>query len=304
MMKKKILILGANGMLGHVLFIELSKQKKFAVYGTVLSSKGLKKFFSPELIKMIRDKVDANNFKSVIDTFSIVKPDIVINCIGLIKQLPSANDAIKTITLNALLPHRLAQLCQAKGARMIHFSTDCVFSGKKGHYRENDFSDANDLYGRTKFLGEVNYPHTFTFRTSIIGHELASKNGLLEWFLSQEKKVNGFAKVIYSGFPTVEIAHILTKYIIPKKNFNGLYHVSSKPISKYKLLRLIAKQYKKKIKITPDNKKVANMSLNSSLFRRATGYIQPSWPELVKKMHGHFKSSKFYTNKYNLKEKI
>lgn len=298
-MIKKILVLGANGMLGHVIFTELSKQKEFEVYGTVLSLNGFKKFFSPKLIKMIRDKVDINNFKSVTKTFTVIKPHIVINCIGLIKQLPSANDAIKAITLNALLPHRLAQLCETKKSRMIHFSTDCVFSGKTGNYKENDLSDAQDLYGRTKFLGEVSYPHTFTFRTSIIGHELASKNGLLEWFLSQRESVNGFTKVIYSGFPTVEIANILTNSVIPHPELHGVYHISSDPISKYELLKLIAKEYHKEIKFIPYDKKVADMSLDSSKFRKATGYTPPSWPELIKKMYKHYKSSKLYTNKFN-----
>lgn len=295
----KILVLGANGMLGHVIFTELSKQKELKVYGTVLSLKGFKKFFSSKLLKMIRDKIDINNFKLVTKIFNVIKPDIVINCIGLIKQLPSANDAIQAITLNALLPHRLAQLCQTIRARMIHFSTDCVYSGKTGNYKENDPSDVQDLYGRTKFLGEVSYPHTFTFRTSIIGHELASKNGLLEWFLSQRESVNGFTKVIYSGFPTIEIAYILNEYIIPNSKLNGLYHVSSDPISKYELLKLIAKEYHKEIKVIPYDKKVADMSLDSTKFRKATGYIPPSWPELIKRMYQHYKSSILYTKKYN-----
>jgi len=298
-MKKKIFVLGANGMLGHVLFTELSKQKKFEVYGTVLNLKGLAKWFPVDLVTNVKGNIDVNNFESVIRIFRALKPSIVLNCIGLIKQLPSANDAIKAITLNALLPHRLAQLSQEIGARMIHFSTDCVFSGQKCNYNESDFSDAKDLYGRTKFLGEVNYPHTFTFRTSIIGHELASQNGLVEWFLAQEKNVNGYTKVIYSGFPTVEIANILTNSVIPHPELHGVYHVSSDPISKYELLKLIVEQYQKKINIIPYGKKVTDMSLDSTRFRQATGYTPPAWPELVKKMYEHYKSSKFYTNKYN-----
>ena len=177
-------------------------------------------------------------------------------------------------------------ICRSAGARMIHISTDCVFDGKKGNYTENDSSTADDLYGRSKFLGEVAYPpHCLTLRTSIIGHELKGKLGLVEWFLAQEGKVRGFTHAIYSGFPTIEFARIITDYILPRPELTGVYHVSSDPVSKYDLLNLVAKKYGKKIEIEPYDDFRQDRSLDSSLFRRLTGYMPPSWPELVDQMH-------------------
>ena len=185
-------------------------------------------------------------------------------------------------------------ICRSAGARMIHISTDCVFDGKKGNYTETDTSTADDLYGRSKFLGEVAYPpHCLTLRTSIIGHELKGKFGLIEWFLAQKGKVNGFTHAIYSGIPTVELAHIITDYILPNKDMNGVYHVSSDPISKYDLLKLVAKRYAKQIKIEPYNNFYQDRSLDSSAFRRIAGYTPPSWPELIDSMYQHYISEAY-----------
>ena len=288
-MKKKVLILGGTGMLGHMLFTQLSLQKDLDVYATARTSSGLRQWFPPDLVKKIRADVDADNFDTIIRAFASIRPDIVINCIGLIKQLPMASDPLSAITINSLLPHRISMICRSAGARMIHISTDCVFDGKKGNYTKTDPSNADDLYGRSKFLGEVAYPpHCLTLRTSIIGHELKGKFGLIEWFLAQKEKVNGFTHAIYSGFPTVELAHIITEYILPNKDLNGVYHVSSDPISKYDLLKLVAKRYGKQIKIEPYNNFYQDRSLDSSVFRRLTGYMPPSWPELVDKMCQHY----------------
>lgn len=295
-MKKKVLILGGTGMLGHMLFTQLSLQKNLDVYATARTSSGLSLWFSSDLVKKIRADVD--NFDTVIRAFASIQPDIVINCIGLIKQLPMASDPLSAITINSLLPHRISMICRSAGARMIHISTDCVFDGKKGNYTETDPSNADDLYGRSKFLGEVAYPpHCLTLRTSIIGHELKGKFGLIEWFLAQKGKVNGFTHAIYSGIPTVELAHIITDYILPNKDMNGVYHVSSDPISKYDLLKLVAKRYGKQIKIEPYDKFYQDRSLDSALFRRISGYTPPSWPELVDKMYQHFISESFYKQK-------
>ena len=294
-MKKKVLILGGSGMLGHMLFTQLSLQKNLDVYATARTSSGLSLWFSPDLVKKIRADVDADNFDTVIRAFASIQPDIVINCIGLIKQLPIASDPFSAITINSLLPHRISMICRSAGARMIHISTDCVFDGKKGNYTETDTSTADDLYGRSKFLGEVAYPpHCVTLRTSIIGHELKGKLGLIEWFLAQKGEVNGFTHAIYSGFPTVELAHIITDYILPNKDLSGVYHVSSDPISKYDLLSLVAKRYAKQIKIEPYDDFRQDRSLDSSLFRRLTGYMPPSWPELVDKMYQHYIYKSFY----------
>jgi dTDP-4-dehydrorhamnose reductase len=182
-------------------------------------------------------------------------------------------------------------VCRTAGARLIHVSTDCVFDGKKGNYTENDISNATDLYGRSKFLGEVAYsPHCVTLRTSIIGHEIKGRLGLIEWFMSQDKKIQGYKNAIFSGFPTIEVAHILRDYILPNQNLTGIYHISSDPISKYELLKLVAEKYDKKIEIEPYDDFYQNRSLDSSLFRKITGYEPPTWPELIEKMYKHYMS--------------
>jgi len=288
---KKILILGGTGMLGHTLFSYLSAHKELDVYATSRITDGLAKWFPAHLAAKIRPMVDADNFDTVIRAVAAIQPDIIINCIGLIKQLKMANDPLTAITVNSQLPHRVSLVCRAADARMIHISTDCVFDGKKGNYVESDMSSATDLYGRTKFLGEVDYPHCVTLRTSVIGHELKGSFGLLEWFLAQEGKVRGFTKAIYSGFPSVEIARIIHEYVIPARNLHGVYHVSSEPISKYDLLKLISKRYGKKIEIESYSDFSIDRSLNSSRFRKEVGYSPPSWEELVDKMYLDFVNS-------------
>jgi len=294
MAHKTVLILGATGMLGHALFDLFSDREDMDVYAAVRSIEGLSTLFPQNLLPRILKDVSADEFDSVMNVLSEVKPDVVINCIGIIKQLPEAKDPVTSISINALFPHKLAALCKASGVRMIHLSTDCVFSGTKGMYTEDDQPDATDLYGRSKLLGEVDYPHCVTLRTSIIGHELKGKYGLVEWFLEQEGKVKGFANAIFSGFPTVEIANIISEYIIPNKELKGLYHVSSHRISKYDLLRLVAERYGKKIEVEKYDGLRCDRSLDSSRFRKATGYNPPSWHELVDRMYKHFKGTAFY----------
>ena len=177
---------------------------------------------------------------------------------------------------------------------MIHISTDCVFNGIKGNYTEKDFADADDLYGRSKFLGEVDYPHCLTLRTSIIGHELKGGLGLVEWFMAQPGPVEGFTKAIFSGFPTVEIANIIGNHAIPHPQLSGLYQVSADPISKYDLLKLIAGQYGRQIAIEPSAELKIDRSLNSDRFRSASGYMPPAWPKLVARMHEHYLAEDCY----------
>ena len=287
MKSKKVLILGATGMLGHTLFFRLGQKDDLDVHGTARSMGGVERAFPKQMLEKIRSGVDALNFDTIIRAMASVQPDIVINCIGLIKQAPLAKDPFLAITVNAQLPHRISLVCKTAGARMIHFSTDCAFDGKKGGYSEQDPSDAKDLYGRTKYLGEVEYPHCVTLRTSIIGHELKGKRGLLEWFLSQEGKIRGFTRAIYSGFPTVEMARVIADHVIPNTDLTGLYHVSSTPISKYDLLQLVAERYGKEIEIEPFNDFFCDRSLDSSRFRGVTGYNPPPWPELVENMYNH-----------------
>lgn len=278
-----ILVLGASGMLGNAMMRVLSEQSDWQVFGTIRSD-GAKRFFDESIANRLLSGVDVEQTDSLMHTFARVRPDVVINCIGLVKQLSDANDPLQAIPINSLLPHRLARLCDVAGARLVHVSTDCVFAGDRGGYRESDRSDAYDLYGRSKLLGEVTYPHTITLRTSIIGHELQSAHGLVGWFLSQEKHCRGFTKAIFSGVPTVVLAGIIRDIIIPNKSLSGLYHVASKPIDKYTLLKLVAAEYGKQIDITPDDRLVIDRSLNADKFRDATGYSTPEWPAMIATM--------------------
>jgi len=295
--QQKILILGGTGMLGHLLLRYLSAFPEYAVMATARSLTGMKKLFPADILaRFLPDSVDVNHFDSIVRALSSFRPDVVINCIGIIKQLPLADDPLTAIAINALLPHRISLISQTAGARLIHISTDCVFDGKKGMYTENDQSNAEDLYGRTKFLGEVAYPHCLTLRTSIIGHELKGGYGLIEWFLTQNQKVRGFRKAIYSGFPTIELARIIHNYVLPNPELKGVYQVSSEPVSKYDLLRLVAEQYGKDIEIEPYDDFVQDRSLNSTVFRKATGYRPPPWNKLVEIMHDDFLANRnFYT---------
>lgn len=284
----KILILGVNGMLGHKLFLHLSGYEDLQVYGTARNRDEWLKYFPLNFASNIHFDVDVNDFESLAGAIKLFKPDLVINCIGIIKQSAMGHDYCENIHVNALIPHKIAHICAKSGARMLHISTDCVFSGSKGTYRETDIPDCGDLYGRCKLLGEVEYSHCLTLRTSIIGHELQSQLGLIEWFLAQKGSIWGYTRHIYSGFPTIELANIIAKYIIPNSALNGLYHLSSEPISKYELLQLVAQRYNKDIEIVPDELTCCDRSLDSARLRKLISYSPPSWPEMIDKMYQDF----------------
>lgn len=229
--------------------------------------------------------VDVQNFGSVVAAMAAVRPDAVINCVGIIKQLPSASDPILNLTVNALLPHRLRQLCQAAGVRLIHFSTDCVFSGRKGIYTEDDPSDALDLYGRSKFLGETAGPGALTIRSSVIGRELSTASGLVEWFLAQEGQlVKGYTRAIYSGFTTQAMARIVRLVLLEQPELCGTVQISSTPISKYDLLSLVRAAYGVPVTIAPVDDVQIDRTLDSSRFRALTAFVPPSWPEMIEDM--------------------
>jgi dTDP-4-dehydrorhamnose reductase len=281
----KILILGVTGMLGNAVFKVLSENSAYEVYATLRNPKMVSHFVQ-SLRSQLISNVDVLDLACLAETLEQVQPDVVINCVGLIKQLDSANDPLIVLPINALFPHQLSELCGANGARLIHISTDCVFNGRKGMYKEADSSDAEDLYGKSKYIGELHdNAHAITLRTSIIGHELSSNDSLVDWFLSQTGQVKGYDKAIFSGLPTVELAGIIGDFVLPKKELHGLYHVSAGPIDKYSLLNLIAVTYGKKIDIIADDKVQIDRSLDSEKFRKATGYQPPSWPTLIEKMH-------------------
>ena len=283
-MSSTVLVLGASGMLGNAVLRFLGKDARLRVIGSVRTPAS-KALLPKELQSAILTGVDIENADSLIELFGRVQPDVVINCVGVVKQLAEAEDPLRAIPINSLLPHRLARLCAVRGARLIHISTDCVFAGTKGMYREEDPSDAKDLYGRSKYLGEVDCAPAVTLRTSIIGPELNSAHGLLCWFLAQSSRVKGFRRAIFSGLPTVELARVIGEFVIPQAQVRGLYHIASAPISKYELLRLIASIYGKTIEIDPDESVVIDRSLDSSRFREITGYVAPAWPQLVRAMH-------------------
>ena len=280
----RVLVLGASGMLGNAVFREFAKSPKYKIFGSVRSSAALR-LLPNDLHPSVISGIDVENIDSLTQLFAVVHPDVVINCIGLVKQLAEADSPLIAIPINSLLPHRLARLCEIAGARLVHMSTDCVFSGEKGMYNEADAADAKDLYGRSKYLGEVNYPHAITLRTSIIGHELDGARSLIGWFLAQEGSVKGYRRAIFSGLPTVEIARVIRDHVISQPELHGIYHVSAEPINKFDLLSLVAQTYGKAIDISADDQLVTDRSLDSTRFRQATGFTPKPWPELVRTMH-------------------
>jgi dTDP-4-dehydrorhamnose reductase len=279
----RILILGGAGMLGHQLVAVLGKD--FETWTTLRGSvRAYERYglFDPE---RTLGGIDALNFDAVTAAMATVRPDAVVNCIGIIKQLAAAKDPFLSVAVNSLLPHRLHRLCQATGARLIHFSTDCVFSGRAGNYTEGDPSDAVDLYGRSKFLGETVGEGALTIRSSIIGHELGTTSGLLEWFLSQRgKRVEGYRRAVFSGVTTPEMARIVRMVLTKHPGLCGTLQVSSERINKYDLLMLIQQVYGVDVEIVPHDEVRIDRSLDSTRFRRLTGYVPPSWPQMIEEM--------------------
>jgi dTDP-4-dehydrorhamnose reductase len=281
----RILILGATGMLGSAVLGFFKQRNEHEIWGAIRNPE-MKRHLPPVTHDRIYAGLDVLDQDALVDIMQKIRPDVVINCVGLIKQLKNADDPLSVLPINAMLPHRLEKLCALAGARLVHVSTDCVYSGKKGRYIETDLSDAEDLYGKSKFIGELHeQKHAITLRTSIIGHELNSKYALVDWFLSQENAVKGYTKAIFSGLPTVELARVIHDYVLPNPELHGLYHVSAQPIAKFDLLKLIAAQYQKNIQINPDDQVVIDRSLDSSAFTKATGYVAPDWPSLIAYMH-------------------
>ncbi len=281
----RILVLGASGMLGNAVMNHFAKKGQHETWGTLRSQLG-KKFFTDDIQSRLISSIDVLNQETLLRVFADIRPDVVINCVGLIKQLKDANDPLQVLPLNAMFPHHLAKLCTVAGTRLIHISTDCVFSGNKGRYTEMDESDAKDLYGKSKYIGELHdYAHVITLRTSIIGHELNSNHALVDWFLSQQDPVKGFTKAIFSGLPTIELAEVIHDLILPQTDLHGLYHVSASPITKFDLLNIVAEVYEKEIVIQPDDEFVIDRSLDSSKFQQASGYRPTDWHALIEKMH-------------------
>ncbi len=262
-----------------------SLSTSFDVYGSVRGT--ATEYYSLGIFdpRRLVEGVDANNFEAVVEAVSKVEPEVIINCIGIIKQLRESQDPIRSLSINSLFPQRLALLCRARKVRLIHISTDCVFSGLKGSYREDDIPDAEDLYGQTKFLGEVGEPPALTLRTSIIGRELRTTSGLIEWFLSNRNgKVRGFTKAMYTGLTTIAISKVVRSLIRDFPTLSGTYHLSSERISKYDLLTLVRNAYNLRVEILPDESVIIDRTLNSERFRQATGFQPPSWAAMIGEM--------------------
>lgn len=282
--RQKVLIIGVSGMLGHAVARRFSEQAdQFEVLGTLRGSDLPDPNNRFQKITLCKN-VDAQSMDTLTSVFSAHSPDIVINCLGLVKQRPNAEEPVDAITLNALFPHQLAKLCASHNARLIQISTDCVFTGKDGNYSEDDVPDAADFYGRSKLLGEVAYGKAITLRTSIIGHELVRKDSLLEWFLGQSGSIKGYTKAIFSGFPTCELARIIRDVVVPNEDLKGLYHLSADAIDKFHLLQLIGAEYGHEIELKPDDKVRIDRSLDSTRFRNASGFAPSDWKSMISEM--------------------
>lgn len=279
----RVLIFGASGMLGHKL-MQVSAAG-FETWGTVSRGLGsLPLSLSPFKERLIGN-VEARSPESVSAALLRVRPDVVVNCIGIVKQRKEAHDAYQSIAINALFPHHLAELCSIAGARLIHISTDCVFAGTSGNYREESYADADDLYGRTKFLGEIAYPHCVTLRTSIIGPELSNGLGLVAWAHSRRgEKVRGFVNARFSGLTTLELSRVIVDIAGRHRDLQGLWHVSAEPISKFDLLHLLNEYCDLGLQIEPDEDVRIDRTLDSSAFRSRTGYQPPDWRTMIAAM--------------------
>ena len=278
----RILILGGTAMLGHKLIQTLSKRND--VWTTIRGAYGeLAKFGIFDRERTI-ENIDALDFDAVRRAIDKVMPDAIVNSIGIVKQVPSSKDVVQTLMINSILPQKLAELAK-RGPRLVTVSTDCVFDGRRGSYTELDPPNALDLYGSSKRFGEVVSENCITLRTSIIGRELLTSHSLVEWFLNnQGKTVKGFSNAIYTGFPTIVFADIIDNLLTEHVGLDGLFHVSSKPVSKYDLLGIIKSKFGSKIEIIKDTELVLDRSLDSSRYQKATGFRPPDWEEMIARM--------------------
>jgi dTDP-4-dehydrorhamnose reductase len=279
----RVLILGGAGMLGHRLWIAL--RDRFETYVTIRGESSSYASFRLFDANRTISRVEVVDFDTVVRAVAATKPSVVVNCVGIVKQLEDAKNPILSLTVNALFPHRLSELCEAAGSRLIHVSTDCVFSGRTGNYRETDMPDPEDLYGRTKLLGEVVGEHNLTVRTSVIGRELHTRQGLTEWLLSNRgKRVRGYQHAIFNGLTTHALAGVIGGVIEQHAALSGLYHVSSEPISKYDLLVRLNEALQANIEVEPVAEPRIDRSLDSARFWGTTGLTRPQWSAMLPEM--------------------
>jgi dTDP-4-dehydrorhamnose reductase len=279
----RALVLGGAGMLGHRLWLELRQRMDTVV--TVRRASADYAALGLFDDKRTIEAFDATSDRDLDRALSVARPDVIVNAVGVVKQRREADHATTTIAVNALLPHRLADRCVERGMRLIHLSTDCVFSGSQGCYAETDTPDARDLYGRSKLLGEVARPGCLTLRTSMIGREIASSHGLVEWFLSRRGgTVPGFTRARFSGLTTIELARVIATLIESHPDLSGLWHVAGDPIAKFDLLSMVNDQFRLGSALEADDSFVCDRTLDARRFMNATGYRPPTWAEMVAEM--------------------
>lgn len=279
----RILILGGTGMLGHTLWQYFSSRFP-DTYTTIRQSRTVYEKHELFVGDKVIDSVDVVDFSMLTGIMKCIKPDFILNCIGVTKRRKEADMAIHALTLNAMLPHKLLEWGQNNSAKVVNFSTDCVFDGEQGNYTEESPTNATDLYGKTKALGEIRGANALTLRSSFIGTELHDGTELLEWFLSQTGWVKGFKNAIYSGLTTVELSRVLENIMMHHPDATGVYNVSSDPISKFDLLMLIKEKMNLGVKIVPDETVKCNRSLDSTKFRNEFSYTPPAWKVMVEEL--------------------
>jgi len=275
----KVLILGGDGMLGHELFFQLRQrhETRVTLRQPLAAYSGYGLFERANAF----DSIDVRAVDSVERVLRDFKPQAVVNAVGIVKQRPESEEALMSIQVNSLLPHRLAVDCKNIGAQLLHLSTDCVFSGKRGAYRETDVPDPLDVYGRSKLLGEVAGDGAITLRTSMIGRGLTRKGGLVDWFLAQRAPIQGYRNAIFSGLTTRELGRVIGMVIEKHPKASGLYHVSAQPISKFDLLTKLRARLGSGPDIVPTDEPHIDRSLDSTQFRKAFGYTPPSWDQML-----------------------
>ena len=286
----KVLVLGASGMLGNAVYRNFQERPDIELTGVLRSNKARRTLRESATARLIIDPNFTSNevLRTIMDS---VAPDEIINCVGYVKQRVQKNSSLEQIFLNSFFPHQLSELAFGVGARLCHVSTDCVFSGEKGGYAETDRPDPLDFYGATKWVGEISGERNLTLRTSIIGHELKNRSGLLEWFLSQRGEVDGFTNAIFSGVTTLEFSELYYQLITKHQRLMGLFHVASEPISKFDLLSLIKDIYAVDVDLTPNGKIRIDRSLNGSLLKSITGYSHPNWSDAIRAMYANHQIS-------------
>ena len=276
----RILILGGSGLIGNRLVRTLDEVADVFATTRKDDSDG----FPKKLLKRNKwiTKFEASDFKLVEKKIRESKPDVLINCVGDTKRGLFPKDLSSQMQINSLLPHFLNSLAIDLGVRLVHLSTDCVFSGGKGNYSETFVPDAIDVYGRFKADGEFCNPFNLTLRTSFVGREINSFTNLFEWARrNQNRKIQGFKNVVYSGFTTLAFSTIVKEIIFEKQNLTGLWNVASKPISKLDLLVMLNDSLKYNLDIESNDEVVLNRSLNSEEFKKSTQICIPSWAKMI-----------------------